>query len=119
MRSTDLITTVRLAGGNAAVFVVVDHAAAEFVGIHAARSGNPFAALKLIHSGIRQRFGTDAAPVATGLSGRHDRGSGYLSEGFQDELRFSGATISWVFVRDPEGNCFAQRLIRPLEENLL
>jgi hypothetical protein len=50
---------------------------------------------------------------------RHDHGSAYLSDVFQDELRFLGAASSPAFVREPEGNGCAERFIRTLKENLL
>jgi putative transposase len=57
--------------------------------------------------------------VATGLSIRHDNGSQYTSDAFQDELRFLGAEPSPSFVRRPEGNGCAERFIRTLKEQLL
>jgi putative transposase len=38
---------------------------------------------------------------------------------FQDELRCLGLTSSPAFVREPQGNGCAERLIRTLKENLL
>jgi transposase InsO family protein len=50
---------------------------------------------------------------------RHDNGSQYISDAFQNELRFLGAVSSPSFVRSPEGNGRAERFIRPLKEQLL
>jgi len=61
-------------------------------------------------------FGQD---IAQGLLLRHDHGSQYMSQGFQEELRFLGITSSPAFVREPEGNGCAERFIRTLKENLL
>jgi len=119
MWGTDMTSTVTLAEGTATVFVAVDHATAECVGIHAAKSGNRFEALEPIRQGIRERFGGYTAQRATGLSVRHDHGSAYLSDVFQEELRFLGAASSPAFVREPEGNGCAERFIRTLKENLL
>jgi hypothetical protein len=41
---------------------------------------------------------------------RHDHGSVYLSEVFQDELRFLDIVSSPAFVRETEGNGDAERL---------
>jgi transposase InsO family protein len=51
--------------------------------------------------------------------GRHDHGSAYMSDDFQQELAFLGMTSSPSFVREPEGNGVAERFIRTLKENLL
>jgi len=119
MWGTDMTTTLTLGEGPAAVFVAVDHATAECVGIHAAKSGNRFEALEPIRQGTRERFGAYTAQIATGLSVRHDHGSAYLSDVFQNELRFLGVASSPAFVREPEGNGCAERFIRTLKENLL
>ena len=42
-----------------------------------------------------------------------------MSDDFQRELAFLGMTSSPSFVREPEGNGFAERFIRTLKENLL
>ena len=119
MSGTDMTTTVTLAEGTATVFVAVDHARAECVGLHAAKSGNRFEALEPMRQGMRERFGGYTAQIAAGLSLRHDHGSAYLAEIFQDELRFLGIQSSPTFVREPEGNRCAERFIRTLKGNLL
>jgi transposase InsO family protein len=48
-----------------------------------------------------------------------DHGSQYMSDVFQDELRFLGITSSPAFVREPQGNGCAERFIRTLKEQLL
>ncbi len=50
---------------------------------------------------------------------RHDNGSVYTSEDFQQEIRFYGLTSSPSFVRAPEGNGCAERFIRTLKQQLL
>ena len=50
---------------------------------------------------------------------RHDHGSQYVSDVFQDELAFLGAFSSPASARSPEGNGCAQRFIRTLKEQLL
>jgi len=42
-----------------------------------------------------------------------------MSQVFQAELTFLGITSSPAFVREPEGNGWAERFIRTLKENLL
>ncbi len=118
MWGTDLTTTVT-GEGQVAVFVAVDHCSAECVGIHAAQRATRFEALEPIRQGVRRHFGGFAQGIACGLSVRHDHGSQYMSDAFQQELAFLGAASSPAFVRAPEGNGCAERFIRTLKENLL
>jgi transposase InsO family protein len=105
--------------GTATIFIAIDHFTAECVGIHAARHGTRFEALEPLRQGIRQHFGGYRADVADGLSLRHDHGSQFMSDAFQDELHFLGITSSPAFVREPEGNGCSERFIRTLKEQLL
>ena len=104
--------------GQVAVFVAVDHCSAECVGIHAARRATRFEALE--HPArVRRCLGGFAQGIGRGLSVRHDHGSQYMSDAFQQELAFLGVVSSPAFVRAPEGNGCAERFIRTLKENLL
>jgi transposase InsO family protein len=105
--------------GTATVFVVVDHCASECIGLHAARPGTRFEAVEPLRQGVRALFGGYEAGIAAGLQARHDHGSQYISDYFQDELKFLGITASPAFVREPEGNGVAERFIRTLKEQLL
>jgi transposase InsO family protein len=105
--------------GTATVFVVVDHCASECIGVHAAKPGTRFEAVEPLRQGIRTIFGSYTEGIATGLQARHDHGSQYVSDYFQDELKFLGITSSPAFVREPEGNGVAERFIRTLKEQLL
>ena len=118
MWGTDLTTTLT-GEGQVAVFVAVDHCSAECVGIHAARRATRFEALEPIRQGVRRCFGAFAKEIACGLAVRHDHGSQYMSDAFQQELAFLGIASSPAFVRAPEGNGCAERFIRTLKENLL
>ena len=105
--------------GTAAVFVVVDHCASEGIGIHAAKPGTRFEAVEPLRQGVHAIFGDYEKGIAGGLQARHDHGSQYVSDYFQDELKFLGITSSPAFVREPEGNGVAERFIRTLKEQLL
>ena len=115
---TDL-TTVWTAEGQVAVFIAVDHCSAECVGIHAARRATRFEALEPIRQGVRRHFDGFAGKIAAGLTVRHDHGSQYMADHFQNELAFLGIESSPAFVRAPKGNGCAERFIRTLKENLL
>jgi putative transposase len=119
MWGTDATAAFTEEDGQVTVFVAVDHRTAECVGIHAAKPGTRYEALEPIHQGVRSRFGAIAALVAVGLSVRHDHGSQYVSDAFQDQLAFLGIESSPAFVRAPEGNGCVERLIRTLKEQLL
>jgi putative transposase len=105
--------------GTATVFVVVDHCASECIGIHAAKPGTRFEAIEPVRQGIQGLFGQYESGIAAGLLARHDHGSQYVSDYFQDELKFLAITSSPAFVREPEGNGVAERFIRTLKEQLL
>jgi putative transposase len=119
MWGTDLTGTMTVQDGHAAVFVAVDHYSGECVGIHASVRATRFEALEPIRQGVRDNFGAFDQDVAKGLSLRHDHGSQYVSDHFQNEIKFLGITASPAFVREPEGNGCAERFIRTLKENLL
>ena len=119
MWGTDMTTTFTRPDGQVAIFIAVDHCAAECVGIHAAMHGTRFEVLEPIRPGVRTHFGVFGQDIAHGLLLRHDHGSQYRSQVFQEELRFLGITSSPAFVRAPEGNGCAARFIRTLQEHLL
>ena len=119
MWGTDMTTTVTTGEGQVCVFVAVDHCTSECIGIHASKSGNRFEALEPLRQGVREHFGGFEREVAMGLAIRHDHGSAYMSDDFQQELIFLGMASSPSFVREPEGNGVAERFIRTLKENVL
>ena len=119
MWGTDMTSTVTVGEGAACVFVAVDHCTTECIGLHAAKRGTRFEALEPIRQGVRERFGPIGDGVARGLRLRHDHGSNYLADDFQQEVAFFGIESSPSFVREPEGNGVAERFIRTLKENLL
>ena len=119
MWGTDMTATVTVGEGAAFVFVAVDHCTTECIGLHAAKRGTRFEALEPIRQGVRARVGTIGEGVARGLRLRHDHGSNYLADDFQQEVAFFGIESSPSSVREPEGNGVAERFIRTLKENLL
>jgi transposase InsO family protein len=119
MWGTDLTTTFTLDEGLASVFVAIDHCDDYCTGIHAAKVATRHEALEPIRQGVREAFNGYEGKVAAGLSVRHDHGSQYASDDFQNELRFLGIEPSPSFVRAPEGNGIAERFIRTLKEQLL
>ena len=120
MWGTDMTQTITVREGRANVFVTVEHANSEVVGIHASRSANRFEALEPVRQGVHRCFGAIAPRVARGLELCHDHGFDfYVSGDFQDEIECLGIEASPSFVREPEGNGVAERFTRTLKENLL
>jgi putative transposase len=72
MMGTDMTVTLTVEHGQVAVFVAVDHASAECVGIHDALDGTRHEALEPVRQGVAERFGTVDKDAAKGLSIRHD-----------------------------------------------
>lgn len=112
-------TSVLTREGVATVFLAVDHCTSECVGLHAARHGTRHEALEPLRQGVRASFGTYDARAAAGLTLRHDHGSQFMSDHFQQELRFLGIDSSPSFVAEPECNGVAERFVRTLKEQLL
>ena len=110
MWGTDTTAAFTLEHGQVAVFVAVDHASAECVGIHAALHGTRHEALEPIRQGVAERFGSVEKHAAEGLAIRHDHRSQYVSRDFQREIAWLGARSSPAFIRAPEGNGCAELL---------
>jgi hypothetical protein len=60
MWGTDMTQTITIREGRANVFVAVEHANSEVVGIHASRSANRFEALEPVRQGVHRCFGAIA-----------------------------------------------------------
>ena len=83
-------------------------------------AGPEFEALEPIRQGGSANASVRSATAwPAGLRLRHDHGSNYLADDFQQEVAFFGIESSPSFVREPEGNGVAERFIRTLKENLL
>jgi putative transposase len=81
--------------------------------------GSNWEALEPIRQGLAKHFGAMTENVAAGLILRHDNGPDYRADDFQDEIKFLGSESSPAFVRQPEGNSLAERVIRTLKQQLL
>jgi putative transposase len=119
MWGTDATATMTESNGQVTVFAAIDHCTAECVGIHVAKKGTRFEALEPIRQGVKEYFGGFSAATAAGLQLRHDHGSVYMSDDFQNEIRFLGIKASPAFVRQPEGNGCIERFFRTIKEQLL
>jgi hypothetical protein len=88
----DMTAGFTMEQGQVAVFVAVDHASAECVGIHAALHGTRHEALEPVRQGVAERFGSVDQDAARGLAIRHDHASQYMSRDFQREIAWLGTT---------------------------
>jgi len=116
---TDMTQTVTTREGRAYVFIAVDHCSGELIGTHAASSASRWEALEPIRQGVARHFVGFGPGVAKGLTLRHDHGSNYMANDFQNEIKCFGIVSSPAFVRQPQGNGVAERAIRTLKEQLL
>jgi transposase InsO family protein len=119
MWGTDATATFTACEGAVTIFAAIDHCTAECVGIHVVKKASRFEALEPVRQGVRERFGAFSQCSAAGLRLRHDHGSVYMSDDFQNEIRFLGIESSPAFVRQPEGNGCIERFFRTLKEQLL
>ena len=119
MWGTDMTQTVTVGEGRAYVFVAIEHANSEIVGIHASSSANRFEALEPVRQGVDRCFGAIAPGVAHGLKLRHDHGSNYMSGISRLKSNASASKPRLHSFREPEGNGVAERFMRTLKENLL
>ena len=119
MWGVDATQTITLADGAVTIFAGIDHASADCIGIHAVKRANRFEALEPIRQGVREHYGAFHKGAAAGLQIRHDHGSQFMSDHFQQEIRFLGMESSPAFVRQPEGNGCIERFFRTLKEQLL
>ena len=116
---TDATATFTQQDGQVTIFAAIDHCTAECLGIHAVKNAHRFEALEPIRQAVREQFGSFSAGAAAGVRLRHDHGSVYMSEDFQNEVRFLGMESSPAYVRQPEGNGCIERFFRTLKEQML
>jgi putative transposase len=110
------------AEGNATVFVVMDHRTGECLGARAARRGTRFEAIDCLRQAIWATKGHYEVGIAARTSLRHDHGSQFIFNAFQEELKTVGIESSPSFVRQPQGNGCphpeSARFIRTLKQLL-
>lgn len=119
MWGADATATFTDSDGSVTVFAAIDHCTAECVGLHAVKRATRLEALEPLRQGVPEHFGSFSAGAAQGLRLRHDHGSVYMSDDFQNEIKFLGIETSPAFVRQPEGNGCIERFFRTLKEQLL
>lgn len=93
-------TSTQTGEGQATIFLVVYQYTAECLGIHAAQRETR-EALVPFRQALRRVFGDFREGIAEGkeLRLRHDHGSPFVSDHFQQEVRFAGVTSSPAYVK--------------------
>jgi len=119
MWATDATQITTVQDGTVWLFGVVEHWNAELVGWHVAKRGTHYEAIQALGMALRQQFGHLGADAARGLALRHDHGSNFMSEAFQQQIRFWGMAPSYAFVAEPETNGCIERLFRTLKEQAI
>jgi len=119
MWGTDGTKVFTLDQGWCWLFTTVEHWNAECIGWHVAKTGDRFAALQPLSMAIQKRFRSVGADAARGLRLRMDNGSQYLSDHFQNQIKFWGIAPSFAFVSEPQTNGVAERFYRTLKEQII
>ena len=119
MWGTDATQIPTVQDGKVWLFGVVDHWNAEAMGWHVAKIGDRYAAIQAVGMAIRNEFGAVAAGIARGLALRHDHGSAFMADHFQNQIRFWGMAASFAFVGEPETNGVIERFFRTLKEQIV
>jgi putative transposase len=116
---TDGTKIFTLDEGWAWLFTTVEHWNAECLGWHLTKTGDRFAALQPISMALMNRFGSVDADIARGLALRMDNGPQYLSDHFQNQIKYWGIAPSFAFVAEPETNGVAERFYKTLKEQVI
>lgn len=105
--------------GNATVFILIDHCAGVGLGVRAALRGTRFEAIKCARKAIWATKGHYDIGIATDVAIRHHHGSQFISHALQGELTSRAIVSNPSFVRQPDCNGCAERIIRTPKEQFL
>jgi transposase InsO family protein len=119
MWGTDATQIPTVLDGKVWLFAVVEHWNAEGLGWHVAKIGDRYAAAQAIGMAIKTVFGAVAAGIARGVALRHDHGSAFMADHFQNQIKFWGMAPSFAFVAEPETNGVAERFFRTFKEQVV
>jgi putative transposase len=119
MWATDATQITTVQDGKVWLFGVVEHWNAELLGWHLAKRGTRFEAVQAVGMAVRHEFGHLGAGAARGLALRHDHGSNFMADHFQNQIRFWGMSPSYAFAGEPETNGVIERFFRTLKEQIV
>ncbi len=119
MWGTDGVKIFTLEEGWIWLFTVMEHWNAECVGWHVCKVGDRFQALQSLSMAVEAIYGSVVPDVARGLRLRMDHGAQFLSDHYQNQIKYWGMTASFAFVEEPETNGVAERFNRTLKEQAI
>lgn len=119
MWGADGTQVLTVADGKVWIFTAVEHWNGECVGAYVCKEGTRFNALQPVSQGLLKHFGSVDKDAGRGLAVRHDHGSAYTSDHFQNQLRFWGVAPSFAFVGEPQTNGVAERFFKTLKEQII
>lgn len=105
--------------GKVWLFGVAEHWNAELVGWHLTKNGTRHEALQAMSMAVSEQCGHLGRDAARGLALRHDHGSAFMSDDFQNQVKAWGMTLSYAFVGQPETNGVIERLFRTFKEQVV
>lgn len=119
MWGTDATQIPTVQDGKVWLFAVVEHWNAEGMGWHVAKIGDRYAAAQAVGMAVKTVFGAVAGGIARGVALRHDHGSPFMADHFQNQIKFWGMAPSFAFVAEPETNGVAERFFRTFKEQVV
>lgn len=119
MWATDATQVATVRDGKVWVFAVAEHWNAEAVGWHVSKRGTRHEAIQATSMAVRQQFGHLGRDAARGLALRHDHGSAFMAEDFQNQIKAWGMLPSYAFVGQPETNGVIERFFRTFKEQVV
>jgi putative transposase len=119
MWGTDATQIPTVLDGKVWLFAVVEHWNAEAVGWHVVKIGDRYAAAQAVGMAAKSVFGGVAAGITRGVALRHDHGSPFMADHFQNQIKFWGMTPSFAFVGEPQTNGVAERFFRTFKEQVV
>lgn len=119
MWGTDATQIPTVQDGKVWLFAVVEHWNAEAMGWHVAKIGDRYAAVQAVGMAVKTVFGAVAGGIARGVALRHDHGSPFMADHFQNQIKFWGMAPSFAFVAEPETNGVAERFFRTFKEQVV
>ena len=119
MWATDATQVTTVGDGKVWFFAVAEHWNAELLGWHVSRRGTRHEALQAMSMAVRQRFGHLRRDAARGLALRHDHGSAFMAEDYQNQIKAWGVLPSHAFVGQPETNGVIERFFRTFKEQVV
>jgi transposase InsO family protein len=101
------------------LFATIEHFNSECIGWHVNKQGTRFQALEPVSMALTGIYGGVGPDIARGLELRMDHGSQYLSDHFQNQIKYWGITPSFAFVSQPQTNGVVERFFRTLKEQAI